>query len=121
MLAGEPPNISQISAVLLSWNKIWTPIKYGAIFSMIINSLHCEDYLYTDDQHLWRWTRRKREGYSNMTEALRKNCQGYTLDKNCRFIAEPETKTVNINDLIAILKSKDESLLTKNAWMFEGE
>jgi hypothetical protein len=56
-----------------------------------------------------------------MTEALRKNCSGYTLDKNCRLMAEPGTKTVNINDLIAILKSKDESLLTKNAWMFEGE
>jgi hypothetical protein len=28
---------------------------------------------------------------------------------------------VNLTDLLAILKSKDESLLIKNAWMFEGE
>jgi hypothetical protein len=54
---------------------------------MMMNSLHCEDYLYTDDHHLWRWTRKKREGYSNMTEALRKYCPGYTLDKKSRFIA----------------------------------
>jgi hypothetical protein len=56
-----------------------------------------------------------------MSEAIRKNCPGYTLDKNVRFIAKPETRTVNINDLLAILKSKDESLLTKNAWIFEGK
>jgi hypothetical protein len=87
---------------------------------LVINSLCCEDYVYTDDEKLYRWTRKKREGYSNMSESIRKNCEKYTLDLNNRFIAKPETRTVNLTDLLAILKSKDESLLTKNAWMFEG-
>jgi hypothetical protein len=84
-------------------------------------ALFSEDLVYTDEHQLHRWTTKSREGYSKMSEFLRKNTSGYTFDKNLSFIAKPDTRTVNLNDLISILKSKDESLLTKNAWMFDGE
>jgi hypothetical protein len=69
--------MADISAVLLAWNSVWTPIKYGMPLHLVINSLCCEDLVYTDDAKLYRWTRTKREGYSNMTQAMQKNCPKY--------------------------------------------
>jgi hypothetical protein len=79
--------------------------------------LHRDGILYTD-KSFCKFTTKKREGYTNFAEKFAETCPGYGLDENQICFALPETKTINMKQLIDILKSKDESLLAQNEWMF---
>ena len=46
---------------------------------------------------------------------------GYMLDKNCQIRAKPETPRINLDELIALMRSKDAELWQKFKWMWEGE
>jgi len=52
----------------------------------------------------------KHEGFLNFTEKWDKYHKGYTLTYFNRIKATPAVQTVNFNDLVNLLKSKDEKL-----------
>ena len=120
-LLGHPPTLPDIIAVLLEHDSICTPIKNGMLTHMVLMNLLREDLVYTDPKHMHKWTTKPREGYCTFSEFWRQNNKGYTLDTFQRCIALPETKTVNLTKLMAILRSKDPSLLEENSWMFDGQ
>ena len=119
--AGEPPRLADICAVLESWNSIFTPLKSGMPMHGVIMCLMREDLIYIDNEKYYRFSTKPHKDYSTFSEAFRRNCPNFDLDQKQTCIAKASSRTVNINKLIEILKSKDEKLLTENAWMFDGE
>lgn len=46
---------------------------------------------------------------------------GYVLDKEMLVRAGPDVKRINLKELVALFKSKDEQLWQEHAWQFDGE
>ena len=75
--------------------------------------------IFSDDQCI-RYTRKKQEGYYSYSELFRKRFgNDYGVDSYGATVPRL-AKTVNYSLLMDILKSKDETLLQKHAWMFDG-
>ena len=75
--------------------------------------------IFSDDQCI-RYTRKKQEGYYSYSELFRKRFgDDYGVDSYGATVPLL-AKTVNYSLLMDILKSKDETLLQKHAWMFDG-
>ena len=75
--------------------------------------------IYSDDQCI-RYTRKKKQGYYSYSELFRKR-YGDEYSVNSLGAAVPKlAKTVDFNLLMEVLKSKDETLLQKYGWMFDG-
>ncbi len=63
-----------------------------------------EDLLYTDT-HIARFTRRPIQGYRTYSEFFRETNAGYTIDTMSQKAVPTEEKTVDLEELLDILKS----------------
>ena len=97
-----------------------TPVKQGMGVSFFLWNLVREDLVFCNSPHINRFSVRKQEGYRSFSEFSAQHNAGYAIDvKTQRFYPLEGTKTVNLDEVFAILKSKDEALL--NTWMFDGQ
>ena len=79
-----------------------------------------EEIIYTDVLS-YRYTVHRQEGYYSYSELFRmKFSPGYVCDSLGRVEAST-ARTINLQGLFDILKSKDESVMAKNAWIFDGK
>lgn len=73
------------------------------------------------DEHSYRYTVHKQEGYYSYSELFRKKFpDGYTCDSSGR-VTPTTARTINLNDLMRTMVSKDESAYHENAWMWDGD
>lgn len=83
-------------------------------------SLLREDLIYTDVPKAYKWTCIKQEGFMNYSQIFKEKCQGYRCLPDGTL--EPTTaRTVNLKQLFAVFKSKDEKVFEENQWMFDGQ
>jgi len=87
----------------------------------IIYNIYREDILFSD-QGCYRFTTKPREGFCNFSDYFR---QRYGATGAYKTISDgriwpARAKTVNLNDLLTMLKSKDEIVFQANAWLWEG-
>ena len=79
-----------------------------------------EDLIYVD-KNAYRYTSVKQEGYYSYSEIFRRYWpEGYRCDSKGRVEATT-ARVVNFKHLKEVLMSKDESLLEKNSWIFDGQ
>ena len=81
-LCGEPPRIADISAVLLAWNSVWTPVKQGIPLHYVVMCILREDLLWTDCAKYYRFSTRPHKGYFFFSEAMRMNCPNFEMDSS---------------------------------------
>ena len=66
-----------------------------------------EDLIYTD-KIANRFTTKEKTGYKNFSQHFNENCTGYTIDPSTQRVhPSPETRTVNFDVLLSVLKSTD--------------
>lgn len=81
-------------------------------------SLFREDLLLTDKIFEF-WTLKPQEGFMTYTDFWHKHFDGYKVDSLQRIRADT-AKTINLNELITMMKSKDRAVYEENKWMFDG-
>lgn len=116
---GMPPTCLQIYEIMRTMKgQALTDNVYQ--LSACLLSLQREDLVLTD-KNCYRFTTRRKEGYFTYSDMFRtKYPQGYKVDKLGR-VAPTTARLLSFKQLTAILKSSDESLLTANEWMFDGD
>ena len=61
----------------------------------------------------------ERKNLETYSERFRRLYAGYELDNTMHIRAQAETPTVNLDHLLNMLRSKDESLYEREKWIFE--
>ena len=115
---GRPPTIVEIFVTLSdTYGKTVNNI-YELV--AVLYSILREDLMYTDE-HSYRYTLTKQEGFYNYSEIFRRRFPlGYECDKLGRVV--PTTaKRVNMRYLRELLTSTDESKYEQNSWIWDGE
>ena len=115
---GRPATIHEIFATLNdTYGKTVNNI-YEAV--AILFSLLREDLLYSDE-HSYRYTVNRQEGYYNYSELFhRKYPVGYACGKNGHIV--PTTaRRINVRQLIGLLTSRDEAQYQENGWIWDKE
>jgi len=120
-LKGSAPNTAEVFVVTVQEYRNWLTIGWVNAF---LQNLYREDLFYADKQFTY-WTTNleggNKETYEKFSQRFRRLYPGYCLDKNMRVRACPETKTLNMEFLMDLFRSKDETAWQKSAWMFEGD
>lgn len=114
----RPPNAVEIFVEMK--RNFNTPISNVYEIAAVISSLQREDWILTNEigSH---FTTRPREGYLTYSNLFRKLYgTGYAVDK-LQCVVPTTARTLNFKTLMAVLKSKDESLWEQSQWMFDGE
>lgn len=79
-----------------------------------------EDMIFSDE-HSYRYSIHKQEGYYSYSELFRmKFPEGYSCDDFGR-VTPTTARTINLNELIRTLVSKDEAIYSDSAWMWDGD
>ena len=120
-LKGSPPDTAEVTSVIyMNYTK---KIAMGYIAAFLQNMFR-EDQIYVDPK-LKYWSLSPdgegKEGYKNFSQMFKELYKGYHLDKNMVIRADPETKRINLKQLLALFRSKDENLWKEHAWQFDGE
>jgi len=122
-LAGGPVTLTEIMAVLIAQDSLFTPFKHGPV-TVIISNLLREDLLWTEPKHIDRYTTKKPDdpAYITFSESFRKHAPTLKIGSDATCRPKDEKNVVSFATLIEILKSKDAKLMEgKNAWMFDGQ
>ena len=115
---GKPPSYAQIHIV--SWREYGNPINTGITNAIFLN-LYREDLFYADKQFTVFSTNKNgpgKEGMELFSERFKRLYPGYFLDRNMRIRAKPETKVLNLNTLLKVLRSNDQKLWQESKWIF---
>jgi hypothetical protein len=86
--------------------------------------MYREDLFYADAQFTCWTTNLNGKGKETMelfTDKFLRLYPGYLLDKEMHIRAKPETKVINLQTLLSVLRSSDEQVWKENHWMFDGE
>ena len=115
---GQPPTVCQVY-IIFDEHFHHDQIQVGGCMTLIYN-LFREDLVFTD-QGCYKFTTRPREGFYNYSHYFR---QRYGSTGAYKTISDgriwpAKARTVNLNDLLAMLKSKDKSLFETNRWLWE--
>ena len=85
-----------------------------------VYSLFKQDKLYVAKDFNMFSTEKLHDKMFKFTESINTLYPGYKFDE--KYLIRADTaKTVNLDQLLDILKSKDEELLKNNSWIFDGE
>jgi len=121
-LKGSPPSTSDIFCVM----SVHYRITYGGQgwFNAFLQNMYREDLFYADKQFTF-WTNSLegpgKESFEKFSPRFKRLYPGYVLDDKMRIRARPETAVVNLQELVALLRSKDVKLWKKAEWIFENE
>lgn len=64
----------------------------------------------------------ERNGFTKFSQRVKQNFKGYQLREDLTFEASPETKTLNYDEYINLLKSKASLIKEEDyQWIFEGQ
>ena len=115
---GRPPTILEVFVTLGDTYGKTVNNVYEVV--AILFSLLREDLIYSDE-HSYRYTVNKQEGFYSYSEIFRKKFPvGYSCDKMGRVV--PTTaRRVNLNHLRSVLISRDEASYQENNWIWDKE
>ena len=117
---GGPPNVYQAFVI---FDEHFHNEKINAnAFMAITYSIFREDMLVAD-KGCYRFSAHSHEGFLTFSEYFRK-CYGvqggFKIISDGRIMAASEP-TVNLSDLLTMLKSSDRGLLEASRWVWEGK
>ena len=118
-IRGQPPNINEIFAVSL----YVLHFTYSMFeLECYIQNLYREDFFFTNNNFsCWSTSNTDKEGFEVFSDRFIRAYPGYCLDEVMRIRARPETRVLNMENLVSLFRSKDEALWNQNAWMFQNE
>ena len=97
------------------------PIRNVYEVAAITASLLREDMIFCD-KISYRWTVNKQEGFYSFSELFNMHYgPTYGCDKYGRVYPKAAARTINYGHLMQILKSSDEDLFKRNAWIWDGD
>jgi len=117
---GKPPTIYDVFIeVKLTYNMILVKSVYETL--AVITSLMREDWIYTDKIG-YRVSLTKHEGFSTFSDKIRMHFgDRYEFRRDGTMQTSAKGKTLNLENVLSILKSKDEELMKKDSWIWEGK
>jgi hypothetical protein len=119
-LGGKPPNCMEIFVEM----KIrFTELPINNVFegAAVLASLMREDWIYTNStgSHV---SLTRHPGFFTFSEQVRKHFGiNYEFVQNGSLVTSKHGRTLNLDEVVGMLKSKDNSLLEKNKWIFDNE
>ena len=60
------------------------------------------------------------ETYETFSQRFARLHPGYLLDEDMNLVAGPTVPTINLNQLVHLLKSRDDQLWARSSWIFNG-
>ena len=119
-LKGSPGDTAEVTSVV---HMNYTTKIYMSVLWAILQNMYREDQIYCDRQFIY-WSLSPdgegKEDYENFSTRFKRLHEGYHLDKGMVIRPNPETRKINLNELVALFKSKDEALWQEHAWQFDG-
>ena len=122
-LKGAPANTPEIAVVYQeNYSRL---IMKGQYFNAFLQNFYREDLFFADKQFTcWSLTgpdgTEERKTLEKFSDRFRRLFPGYVLDKKMHVVAGPTTTTINLKQLIGLLRSKDADLWERNKWAFDG-
>ena len=108
-ILGTPPNIYEC-AVVIKRNHPYMPVANVYEVLALITSMMREDWLYTDSSG-YKVSLKRHEGFTTFSEKCRSHFKGnYVFIKDGTLVTSKLGKTLNLDNVINTLKSKDISL-----------
>ena len=111
-LKGSPPSTNEIYCVMQIHYRI--TIGGHGWFNAFLQNLYREDLFYADHKFTFWSTNLEgpnKETFEKFSPRFKRLYPNYLLDERMRVRARPETPVVNLQELVSILRSKDERLL----------
>ena len=125
-LTGKPGNVP-ILIVVYQHNYPKMSYLLGPTYmNAFLQNLYREDRFYADKGFTcWSLTgpdgTEEKKTFETFSERFRRIYPGYCLDQGMLIRALPETPTLNLVQLMDILKSKDANLWEQSKWIFDGK
>ena len=114
---GAPPTIFEIQFVM---KELYDSTLNNYTIAAVFFSIFREDMIRMNSTSS-RFTIHRQEGFYTYSDFFRLRYPvGYGCDSSGRIVATT-ARTLNLYELHSILTSKDETLLTENNWMWDGQ
>jgi hypothetical protein len=119
-LGGVPPSCLEVFVEMKTRFKE-LPINNVYEGGAVIASLLREDWIYTNKTGSHVSLKRHPEFFTFSEQSRKLFGANYDFAKNGTLITSKAGTKLNLDDVLGMLKSKDESLLKKSQWMFDNE
>lgn len=108
-VSGEPGSVPLISAVYFHQNPEELPFSQFNINNWLQN-YYREDLFYSDPKFKGFSLERFNDNFENFSERSQRIFPDYSLDSTMHFTPIKNTLTINLDQLIKLMRSKDENL-----------
>lgn len=116
---GQAPTVVEIFVEIKTANP-QAPVNNIFEGAAVLTTLFREDLIYADNS-CEHYSAKRQEGYKNYSELFRQKVGfDYGIGPDGSVVSKT-AKLVNFKQMIEILKSKDESLLEQNKWIWDGD
>lgn len=118
-IKGSAGTIGEICAVFQM--NFTAGLNCGHINALVQNMFR-EGKIYTENFEFYSLSKDGpgKEKFENMSEKFDRLYKGYRMNSLARIDPLPETKTVNLQDLVSLLRSSDAEAWESNKWMYDG-
>ena len=86
----------------------------------VLTSLFREDWLYTNDLAS-HYSLKRHDGFFNFSEMFRKRYGNEYITAKDGTVIPTTARQINFKSLWDMLRSSDESVFTKNKWIYDGD
>jgi len=118
-LLDRPTSVHEVYSYLKMNQQLDTELLNPWTFGCYFLGLHREDLIYAD-KNIYRFSTRAREGFMSFSEHFRQRYPGYLLDEKIGTVYASSAKVLNAKEHVALLLSKDATLLEMNKDLFDG-